>query len=104
MRGLVHFLADQLLDFQPVFQVAFRLSLPLLIEFVGFLRDSFPHLTRILLHGLRFRRQVPLHHRLGVRTYALHGFPSFDDGVSYPNIPVGLSSCGVGGKLRGQGL
>ena len=44
-RAVVHLLADQFLGFQPVFYVALRLSPPLLIEVVGFLRDPFPHLT-----------------------------------------------------------
>src|SRR6266850_1316978 len=96
--GIIHLLADQFLTFQPVFQVVLRLSPPLLIEFVGFLRDPFPHLIRILLHGLRLRRQVPHHHTPHVRISGLHGSPSFDDGVLYPNIPVGLSSCVVGWK------
>src|SRR6266850_3915345 len=93
--GIIHLLADQFLSFQPVFQVSLRLSPPLLIEFVGFLRDPFPHLIRILLHGLRLRRPVSLLHRLGARIYALHGLPPFGDGVLYPHIPVGLSSCGT---------
>src|SRR6266850_5238563 len=97
-RSLVHLLADQFLGLQPVFHVALRLSPPLLIEFIGFLRDPFPHLIRILLHELRLGRQVPHHHTPDVRISGLHGSPSFDDGVLYPNIPVGLSSCVVGWK------
>ena len=42
--GIIHLFADQFLGFQPVFQVALRLSPSLLIEFVGFLRDPFPYL------------------------------------------------------------
>src|SRR5256885_4288623 len=102
--AIIHLFADQFLCLQPVFQVALRLSPPLLIEFVGFLRDPFPHLIRILLHGLRLGRPVLLLHRLGATIYALHGLPSFGDGVLYPHIPVGLSSCGIGGKHWGQEL
>ena len=48
-----------------------------------------PHLNTS--HGLRLRRQVPLYRMLGALNSALHGPPSFDDGVRYPNRPVGLS-------------
>ncbi len=60
------------------------LSPPLIIEFVGFLRDPFPYLMRILLHGLRFVREVSLLQRLAVRLSGLHGPPSFDDVACYP--------------------
>src|SRR6185436_862941 len=52
---VIHLFADDFLGFQPIFHMSLRLSPPLLIEFVRFLRDPFSQLVRILLHGLRLR-------------------------------------------------
>ena len=82
--GVIHFLADEFLGFQPIFHVALPMPPPLLIEFVGFLRNPFPHLIRILLHGLRLGREVSLLQRLGVGISGLHEPPSFDDVACYP--------------------
>ncbi len=83
LAGGIHFLADELLGFQPIFHVALPLSSPLLIEFVGFLRDPFSLLMRILLHGLRLVREASLLHRRGLRISCLYRPSSFDDVVCY---------------------
>ena len=62
---------------------------------------SFPHLIRILLHGLRLRRQISLLHTLSVRISGLHGLPPLTT-ESY--ILKNQSACQVAGSEGSIGV